>query len=119
MYTAVITKKEILEQHEHILLTVELTGDTAIVPEVKKAKDGNVIPEYIMDGDQPKLDKDGNPKVKKQSKPKLPTKTIFFKFPIDTDWTTMKADIKKRIDSIEKAEGEDIPMNQPIDFKKP
>ena len=116
-YTAVITEKKILEQHEHILLTVELTGDTPIVPEVKKDKDGNEIPEYIMDGDQPKLDKDGNPKVKaKETKPKLPTTTIYFKFPIDTDWSTMKADIKKRIDSIEKAEGETIPMNTPINF---
>ncbi len=115
MYTATITKKEILEQHQFILLTIELKSDTPIPR--KKDKDGKEVPEYVMGDDgQPKLGKDGKPKLKKKNKQKFPTKTIYFKFPIDTTWTDMKAQIKTRIDQIEKCESEEIPMNTPLDF---
>lgn len=111
MYTAIITKKEILEQHEYILLTVELSREKPVEENKKEEK------RYVMDGDKPKLDKDGNPKEKKvEAKPKKITKTIYFKFPIETTWETMKADIKKRIDHIKACESQEIPMNTPIDF---
>lgn len=119
MYTAIITEKKILEQHEFILLTVELKSDVPIAVEEKKDKDGKKIKEFVLDNEgNPKLGKDGKPKVKKDKKVKYPTKTVYFKFPIDTTFADMKAEIKKRIDSIEAAESTDIPMNTPLDFSK-
>lgn len=119
MYTATITEKKILEQHEFILLTVELKSDVPIAVEEKKDKDGKKIKEYVLDNDgNPKLDKEGKPKLQKARKAKYPTKTVYFKFPILTTFADMKVEIKKRIDAIEAAESTDIPMNTPIDFIK-
>lgn len=119
MYTAIITKKEIIEQQEWILLTVELQSDQPVIVEKKKDKTGKEVPEYVMaENGEPKLDKKGKPKLAKVEKPKLPTKTIFFKFKLDTTWEAMKDEIKKRIDAIELHESQEIPMNTPIDFSK-
>lgn len=119
MYTATITEKKILEQHEFILLTVELKSDIPIAVEEKKDKDGKKIKEFVLDNDgKPKLNKEGKPKLVKDKKVKYPTKTVYFKFPIITTFADMKAEIKKRIDAIEAAESADILMNTPLDFSK-
>lgn len=116
MYTATITEKKILEQHEYILLTVELTSDVPV--EIKKGKDGKAEKRFVLNDDgTPKLDKEGNPKVKKADKVKYPTTTIYFKFKIDTPFVDMKAEIKKRIDAIEAAESLEIPLNTPLVFE--
>lgn len=117
MYTAIITKKEIIEQQEWILLTVELQSDQPLEVEKKKDKKGKEIPEYVIgENGEPKLDREGKPKLAKVEKPKFKTKTVFFKFKIDTTWEVMKDEIKKRIDAIELCESQEIPMNTPIDF---
>jgi hypothetical protein len=103
MYTVTITKKEILEQLEHILLTVQFVSDQAIVPVVDPNK-------------EVKLDKQGKPKKKKDKKPRFPTKTVYFKFKIDTTWEAMQAEIKKRKDAMEAAESIEIPINTPLQF---
>lgn len=115
MYTATITEKKILEQHEYVLLTVVLVSDKPI--EIPKDKEGKEMKRFVMEeGGKPKLDKDGKPKVKPKDRVKYPSKTIYFKFKIDTPFVDMKAEIKKRIDSIEAIESEEIPMNTPLIF---
>ncbi len=103
MYTVTITEKKILEQHEYILLTVVFTSDQPIVSVVDKNK-------------EVKLNKNGKPKKVKAKKDKFPTKTVYFKFKIDTPFEEMKAEIKKRKDAIEAAEADTIPLNEELVF---
>lgn len=113
MYTATIVKKEILEQHQYILLTVELKSPIPVVEET--------APKFILDDDgNPKLDKKGKPKQKnKKKKDKFPTKVIHFKFKIDVPWSEMKKEIKARIEQIEKCESEEIPIGEPLNLETP
>lgn len=103
MYTVTITEKKILEQHEYILLTVLFTSDVAITPVVDPTR-------------EIKLKKNGQPKATKEKKPRFPTKTVYFKFKIETPFADMKAEIKKRLDAIEAIENAEIPLNVPLTF---
>jgi hypothetical protein len=116
MYTATITEKKILEQHDYVLLTVVLKSDTPVPAEVKKDKKGKEIKEFVMDGEKVKLDKEGNPKEKKPDKQKFITKTIYFKFKIETPFSEMKAEIKAKIKALEKIESEEIPIGEPLEL---
>lgn len=112
MYTTVIiTKKEIIEQQEWILLTVELTSDSPV-----KKLPNNPVKEFVMDGEEVKLGKDGKPKEKKAPKEKFPTKTIYFKFPIATAWDDMHLEIKAKVKAIEQCESNTIPIGIPLDM---
>jgi hypothetical protein len=103
MYTVTITEKKVLEQHEYILLTVLFTSDVAVTPVVDPTR-------------EVKLKKNGQPKPTKVKKPRFPTKTIYFKFKMGTSFADMKAEIKKRLDAIEAAEGDEITLNVPLTF---
>lgn len=107
MYTATVKEKKVLEQHEFILLTVELESDELIPAPADRP--------VLNDDGTPKLKKNGQPKMKK-GRAKKKTKTIYFKFPITTTWDEMKVQIKARIDSLEAAESDEIPIGTPIVF---
>ena len=111
MYTATITKKEILEQHNKIILTVKLICQAPTQKQGKQAK------QFVLDNDgQPKKGKDGKPKEKKPKDPKVRSKTIYFKFDIGTTWEQMQAEIKQKVKGIEQCESDEIPIGIPLDM---
>lgn len=107
-YTVRIIKQEILEQHEFMVLTVQLTSSVK-------------LPDPVIDpGREKKLDAEGKEKKdNKVKKDKFPTKEIIMKFLINATFEQVKAEIKARVEAIEAAERIDLHLNQDLDLSTP
>lgn len=105
MYTATITKKEIHEQYDTMLLTVEFKSSVPIKEDRKRNEE------------EKKFDEHGKEKKRKERKlEKFETKTVVFKFPVTATFEEIKEEIKKKKESMEAFVKNDIPLNVPLEL---